>query len=63
MTIKRIRNLSDSALAWTIADLRSVIDIQERARRDGYQCPKLGQYWDDLHHCVQERDRRERKAG
>ena len=62
MTRKQVRNLSDAALAWTMADLRSVIDIQERMVRDGFPCPKLGRYWHDLHECVAERNRRNRKA-
>ncbi len=63
MTAKQVRKLSDAALAWTMADLRSVIDIQERGIRDGFHCPKLGRYWDDLHLCVTERNRRlKRKA-
>ena len=61
MTRKRVRKLSDAALAWTIADLRSVIDIQERAIRDGFHCPKLPRYWDDLHLCVAERHRRNKR--
>ncbi len=64
MTRKRVRKVSDAALEFTIADLRSVIDIQERAIRDGFHCPKLGRYWDDLHLCVVERNRRnKRKVG
>ena len=61
MTRKRVRKLSDAALAWTMADLRSVIDIQERGIRDGFHCPKLPRYWDDLHLCVAERNRRNKR--
>ena len=61
MTRKQVTKLSDAALAWTMADLRSVIDIQERAVRDGFHCPKLGRYWDDLHLCVAERNRRNKR--
>ena len=58
MTRQKVRHLSDTALAWTMADLRSVIHIQERGIREGLHCPKLGRYWDDLHVCVAERSRR-----
>ena len=61
MTRKRVRKLSDAALAWTMADLRAVIDVQERMIRDGFHCPKLGRYWDDLHECVAERNRRNKR--
>ena len=61
MTRQKVRSLSDAALAWTMADLRSVIDIQEQAVREGLHCPKLGRYWDDLHLCVAERNRRNKR--
>jgi len=61
MKTKRIRNLSDDALAWTVSDLMNVIQIQEFAARAGHRCPKLGHYWDDLHACIAERRRREQK--
>ena len=61
MTSRHVRKLSDAALKWTLSDLRSVIDIQERAVRDGFHCPKLGAYWDDLHLCVMERTRRNKR--
>lgn len=61
MTSQHVRKLSDAALQWTLADLKSVIDIQEQAVRDGFHCPKLGVYWDDLHLCVMERNRRNKR--
>ena len=63
MTRQKVHGLSDAALTWTMADLRSVIDIQEQVVREGLHCAKLGRYWDDLHLCVAERNRRNtRKA-
>ena len=61
MTRQKVRHLSDAALAWTIADLRSVIDIQERGIREALHCPKLPRYWNDLHLCVAERNRRNKR--
>ena len=61
MTRKRVRKLSDASLVFTLSDLRSVIDIQERDVRDGNHCPKLVRYWDDLHLCVAERNRRNKR--
>ncbi len=61
MTRQRVRNLSDAALSWTMSDLRSVIDIQEHGIREGLHCPKLGCYWDDLHLCVAELNRRNKR--
>jgi len=56
------RKLSDASLAWTINDLREVIEAQEAMILVGHRCPKLGQYWDDLFACTTERKRRARKA-
>jgi hypothetical protein len=60
MTTNQIRRLSDAALAWTIGDLREVIEIQEQSARNGHPMPNLGRYWDDLHACAAERNRRQR---
>ena len=62
MTAHQIRQLSDDALAHTMGDLHDVFEIQEQAQRQGYHMPKLGQYWDDLHGCLAEYARRQRKA-
>ena len=62
MTAKKIKSLSDDALAWTMRDLREAIDNQEAMARAGYHCPKLGEYWDDLHGCIAERNRRAKKS-
>ncbi len=61
MTRHKVRSLSDAALSWTMTDLRSVIDTQEQAVREGLHCAKLGRYWDDLHLCVAERNRRNKR--
>jgi len=48
--------MSDAALAWTIADLREVIRVQGSFELGG--APKLGDYLDELHECLAERNRR-----
>ena len=57
-TRAKLPSMSDAALAWTIADLREVIRVQESAARTGHAAPKLGEYWDELHACIGERNRR-----
>ena len=58
-TRAKLPAMSDAALAFTIADLREVIRIQEAAARTGpHAAPKLGEYWDELHACIGERNRR-----
>ena len=58
-TTAKLPTMPDAALAWTIADLREVIRIQESGVRGGLcSAPKLGGYWDELHACLGERNRR-----
>jgi hypothetical protein len=58
--MKPVRQQTAAELAWNIADLRAVIDVQEAAERAGYRMYKLGQYHDELHACLAERERRTR---
>ncbi len=58
ITRARLPNMSDEALAYTIADLRDVIAIQESAARDGARPCKLDNYIDELHAALAERRRR-----
>ena len=55
-TRAKLPNMSDAALAWTMADLREVIRIQETFEPGG--APKLGEYLDELAECITERNRR-----
>ena len=57
-TRAKLPAMSDAALAWTIADLQEVIRIQETFGPAGYRAPKLGDYIDELHECLAERNRR-----
>ena len=56
ITRAKLPAMSDAALAWTIADLRDVIRVQESFGPNG--APKLGEYLDELHECLAERNRR-----
>ena len=58
ITAARLPKMSDDALAYTIADLRDVIAIQDSAARDGWRPDKLGNYVDELHAALAERQRR-----
>ncbi len=59
ITTARLPSMSDAALAFTIADLREVIRVQESAVKGALSAaPKLGEYWDELHACIAERNRR-----
>ncbi len=51
LTADRLTRMSDSGLIWTRDDLKAVIAIQEETVRQHGPgaCPKLNEYWDDLH--------------
>jgi hypothetical protein len=55
-TRAKLPSMSDAALAWTIADLREVIRVQNSFEPGG--APKYGEYLDELQECLAERNRR-----
>ncbi len=57
-TRAKLPSMSDAALAWTIADLREVIRVQQDFAAAGCRAPKLDEYTDELHECIAEQRRR-----
>jgi len=55
----RARNMDDTALRYTLEDLRQVIAVGEAEFRAGNPYPKLGYYYDERHTIVAEIRRRE----
>lgn len=53
-------DLADDVLTHAQRDLLEVIDAQEELVRQGYRCPKLGTYWDELFAVTEELNRRRR---
>ena len=57
--MKPVRQQTEAELAYNVRDLQEVIAIWDRPECVG-QNPKIGQYIDELHECLAERNRRTR---
>jgi len=55
---RKIRKMTNEQIAWNIDELKEVIEIQEKARKEGYNTPKLGYYQDELLAYLEEKKRR-----
>lgn len=56
-----VKEMTLSELFYHRTDLQETIDLQEKMNRNGYQTPKLGQYWDELYEICAEIKCREGK--
>lgn len=58
ITIESAKNMTWEQLLYARKDLGEVIRVQEDSAKQGYHCPKLFVYWDEMHAVVGEIFRR-----
>jgi hypothetical protein len=60
ITNETAKTMTVAALHYTRLDLGKVVAVQEKTEREfPGSCPKLGQYWDELHAVCGEIKRRQ----